>query len=233
MGFVDSDTTEDFGPSNKGRSLPPEDYRVNDWLTGIVREGKEVQRTTMAAEGQKPLPQFWRPNGSYITDETGRKRYWTTDAKDPDTGKPNRPMNQWRVEVDTEYRNPEIPHDDGVRFFYVSGGRKNPVTAEAVLVQAMVAAGVSDFNPGDKIAMRKTSAKRNTQHTWEARYEKGAAGYVVKPRIDAEGNPWVPGDEPGGFVGGGSGSGTSDPVPGVDPWATGKTVQSDAPPFFL
>jgi len=225
MGFFDEDETS--GPSNKGRKIFTKYDRPGTKKSGLIREARQMQQTTMGSDENPAMPKFFMPYGKFDMVD-GRKRYWTTDVPAGQEAQ-YRPMMQWVIEVDTDERSAEIPHDDGVRIFYVDGGKKKATTSEGALAHAMMKAGANDFTPGDRITMWKITAPENGAHTWGAEYVKGTGVYHVKPRVDAEGN------EVGGF-GANEAAASSAPATsaaggaGADPWATPST-QSDEPPF--
>jgi hypothetical protein len=88
----------------------------------IISKPRDVQSTCHPSESpdrKSRLKQYW------VTDSTGR-RMPGLDAVDPRTGKPNDPVNNLVVSLETDRRDPSIPGDDGRRTWFLQGSYKAP-----------------------------------------------------------------------------------------------------------
>jgi len=89
----------------------------------IIAPPKDVQSTchpTASPDRKSRLKQYW------CTDPTTGKRGPGIAAVDPATGRPNDPVMNLVISVQTDQRDAEIPGDDGRRAWFVQGSVKPP-----------------------------------------------------------------------------------------------------------
>lgn len=89
----------------------------------ILSEPRDVHSTchpTQSPDKKSRLKQYW------VTDPTTQKRVPGLAPVDPQTGKPNDPVMNLVISLQTDQRDPQIEGDDGRRSWFIQGSAKPP-----------------------------------------------------------------------------------------------------------
>jgi hypothetical protein len=170
-----------FGQSRRGRSIS---FRGDPPIWHRTMEVLALPTTEQARDAETGEPKFWKIKGT----------------KEDDLSSP-----QWQIviKVATDYRNPDLDDDDGVRWLYIGGSPRPESRSQwASLAAAVRKAGVAKILPGGKIDIGYirdgqkapgASAVSNPPKQYEVVYTPPPEGYVPP---GAASDDYPPPDEP-------------------------------------